>query len=76
MTDVSMTDVSMTDISMTDDSMTDDSTVLTELRNIKEIIVEKDYEIRVLWVSIFAFPIIVSLCSIALSVYISNECFV
>ena len=60
---------------MTDISMTDDSTVLTELRNIKEIIVEKDYEIRVLWVSIFAFPIMVSLCSVALSVYLMSALF-
>ena len=60
---------------MTDISMTDDSTVLTELRNIKEITVEKDYEIRVLWVSIFAFPIMVSLCSVALSVYLTSALF-
>ena len=55
--------------------MTDDSTVLTELRNIKEKIVEKDYEVRVLWVSIFVFPIIVSLCSVALSVYLTSALF-
>lgn len=60
---------------MTEFSMTDDSTILTELRNIKEIIVEKDYEIRVLWVSIFAFPLIVSLCSVALSVYLTSALF-
>ena len=52
--------------------MTDDSTILTELRNIKEIIGKKDYEIRVLWVSIMAFPIITSLCSVALSVYLTS----
>lgn len=60
---------------MTEFSMTDDSTILTELRNIKEIIVEKEYEIRVLWVSIFAFPLIVSLCSVALSVYLTSALF-
>ena len=60
---------------MTDISMTDDSTLLIELRNIKEIIVEKDYETRVMWVSIIAFPIIVSLCSVALSIYLTSALF-
>ena len=55
--------------------MTDDSTILIELRNIKEIIVKKDYEIRFLWISILAFPVISSLCSVALSVYLTSALF-
>ena len=44
-----------------------------ELRDINDIITKKNTEIRFLWFSVFIFPLITSLGSVILSVYLSNK---